>query len=249
MQKAAQNSTGKIKLWEKFEIIVGSGSDSGKYIARLEDQSSDGMIISTPEFVSGASLLHNGSECSVIVTKEDAVYQFDSTITLIDGPDGRQYVLRPPKRLQRVQRRQFVRIDLIKRVSLALLGRKGSIVRSLDALTWHDTRTVNVSGGGLLITCPTEIEPDDLMLVKVSFFPEVGLPLAVAAVCRRIQTVKKIKQAGIEFLRTEQLKRHFGAEDQKVLPESVTYFDQTMQNKLVNYVFQQQVILRQKGLL
>ncbi|MBU2532123.1 MAG: hypothetical protein KKB37_05255, partial [Alphaproteobacteria bacterium] len=86
-------------------------------------------------------------------------------------------------------------------------------------------------------------------LLKVMFFGEVGLPLALGAICRRTENSKGVLRVGIEFIRAEHLTKFFNEGQRRILPESASFFDQTMQNKLVNYIFQEQVRLRQKGLL
>lgn len=247
--ETVSTATGKIRIWEKLEILVGEGSGAGKYVARLEDLRSGLLVISAPEFISGSSLLRNGADCTVIVTKEDAIYEFSSTITVVENQGRRTYLLREPERLRRVQRRQFVRIDLRRILAIALIGRKNRISESIAMPSWQKTTTVNISGGGMLIDLPQEMAAGDLILVKAGFFPEIGLPIAVAAVVRRVQRIDKTLRAGIELLRGDQLHLHMDAAGLKLLPESVTFFDQIAQNKLVNYVFREQVKLRQKGLL
>ncbi len=249
MSETVSAATGKIRIWEKFEILVGEGSGAGKYVARLEDLRPGALVISAPEFISGSSLLRNGADCTVIVTKEDAIYEFSSTITVIESKGQRIYLLREPERLRRVQRRQFVRIELRRKLTLAVIGQKGRVTEAIKQPSWRKTTSVNISGGGMLIDVPQEMAMGDLLLVKADFFPEIGLPIALAAVVRRVGQSDQGMRAGIEFLRADQLPQQIDAAGLKLLPESVTFFDQIAQNKLVNYVFREQVKLRQKGLL
>ena len=183
------------------------------------------------------------------MTKEDAIYEFHSTITVVEHKGRRTYLLREPERLRRVQRRQFVRIELRCKVALAVIGQKGRVNDSIAQPSWEKTTTVNISGGGMLIEVPASLATGDLLLVKADFFPEIGMPIAVAAIVRRVERADKGNRAGIELLRADQLPPHFESPGRQMLPESVTFFDQIAQNKLVNYVFREQVKLRQKGLL
>jgi len=249
VEYALQNATQPIKLWEKIEIYVGEGSDAGRYVARIEDFARDGLVVSSPEYITGGTLMRNGSDCTVLLTRRDAVYEFHSCITVSGEGNNRRYVLTPPGDVRRVQRRQFVRIELVKPFSFAIVPDRVTDEMSFATLDWRQTRTVNISGGGILMAAPVPIKTGDLLLLKMKFFGEVGLPLALGAICRRTVTQKEQLLAGIEFIRAENLTRLFNEGQRRLLPESASYFDQTMQNKLVNYVFQEQVRLRQKGLL
>ena len=249
MEYAVQNMTAPIKLWEKIEINVGDGSGAGRYVSRVEDFAPEGFIISTPEFVSGDQLLRNGCACTVIITRKDAIYQFSSRITYRENRRGRVYSLTPPVRARRVQRRQFVRIELSRPLMYAVLPAGPGADPSVESLTWHESKTINISGGGILMPVHDEMTAGDRLLLRIRFFADVGLPLAVIAICRRTEPGEKSKRAGIEFLRADHLPKHLSSQQIARLPESVTFFDQTAQNKLVNYIFQEQVKLRQKGLL
>ncbi len=249
MQYALQNAIEPIKLWEKIEIYVGEGSEAGRYLARIEDFARDGLVVSAPEYLAGGTLMRNGSDCTVLLTRRDAVYEFHTTITVAGEGERRRYVITAPGDVRRVQRRQFVRIDMMKVFSIALVPDRVGEDTTHQSLQWRQTRSINISGGGMLIEAPVSLKKGDLLLVKMKFFGEVGLPLALGAVCRRTESDKGALRAGIEFVRSEQIPKFFNEGQRRLLPESASYFDQTMQNKLVNYIFQEQVRMRQKGLL
>lgn len=249
VQNALQNVTEPIKLWEKIEIYVGEGAEAGRYLSRIEDFAGDGLVISAPEYAGGNTLMHNHSDCTVLLTRRDSVYEFHSRITVDGEGEKRRYVITLPGDVRRVQRRQFVRIEMVKPLSLALMPDQVTEEMSLANLDWHTTQSVDLSGGGLLMLAPTPIKVGTLLLVKIEFFGEVGLPLALGAICRRTHHSRGKLRAGIEFIRAEHLPRHFNDKQRRLLPESASYFDQVMQNKLANYIFQEQGRLRQKGSL
>lgn len=249
MATPALSVSGKISLWDKFEIVIGDGSTAGRYLTRLEDFGQGVLVISVPEFVSGSDLLTNGAECRVVFTKEDAVYRFDSVIAVIDRKGRRTYLLRAPERIQRVQRRQFVRITACYPLTVTPLGSVNEPLAEQAQLERYPTESINISGGGMLIHAPVDLQLGDLLLVDISFFAEMNLPTPVAAVVRRVDRHADGVIAGIEFIRSEQIARFFGPKLPALLPETIGGFDQLMQNKLVNYVFGEQVKLRQKGLL
>jgi hypothetical protein len=85
--------------------------------------------------------------------------------------------------------------------------------------------------------------------MRVNYFRELELPEFVVGLCRRTCTVNKNKCAGIEFVISNQLSRHFSQKELKILPGSVADFDRKIQDVLVNGIFRKQIELRQKGLL
>lgn len=238
-----------LELWERIEIVVSDGADAGRYLARIEDFSKEGIVISRPEFVGGGALLRQNRDVIVEVTREDAAYQFHSRIRRVTTHAKTIYLLTFPVDARRLQRRQFVRVELYTRVSYANLTRDKREPNAGDGVTWQESSVVDISGGGVLIKAGEDLSPKDLLLLNLGFFAEVGLPDTVAAICRRTFRQEKELFAGIEFLRSEQLGRHLRGREIKGLPPSVRDFDRAAQNRLVAYIFQHQIELRKKGLL
>lgn len=238
-----------LKLWEKLEIVVGEDSNAGWYLARIEDFLEEGIVISSPEFIEGGTLLRKNSHVAVFLTREDAVYRFYSRVKQVKTHLETIYLLTPPRGVKRIQRRHFVRIELYARVSYAKLTGDEKPKLSCDQITWRKSTTVDISGGGMLIKADENLAPRDLLLVKVDFFPEIGLPDTIAAICRRTFRQGNDSFVGIEFLLSQRLGHYFKKGELKNLPQSVRDFAPTAQNKLVVYIFHQQIELRKKGLL
>ncbi|MFH1374796.1 MAG: PilZ domain-containing protein [bacterium] len=238
-----------LKLWEKVEIIVGDGESAGHYVARIEDFIDEGIIISSPEYTDGNTLLRDGCRILFLLTREDAVYQFVSTITRITRDGQTVHLLVRPKGPQRVQRRQFVRVDLFTGVSWVNLADNPLAGAGDSEMKWKKSKTVNISGGGVLMAVKESPSTGDLMLLKVDLFTEIGLPDVVASICRRTFRDDGKYLVGVQFLRSTQLAGHFTQGRLAALPATVRDFDQSAQNRLVTYVFQQQIELRKKGLL
>lgn len=234
-----------LRLWEKIEIVVGDDADKGLYLARIEDFIEDGIVISNPEFREGATLLRDNCEVVVLVVKEDAVYQFYSLLSKRGSGEAPVFVLTMPRDIHRVQRRQFVRIDVIKKVRIANLGAE----RIIPPVKWDDTVSINISGGGMLIKNIEGIEPPNILLVTCEIFAKLGIDEPLAAICRRAFTENHQDYAGVEFIRADNLAHHFYNEELENLPPTVKKFDHLAQNRLVTYVFQQQIDLRKKGLI
>jgi c-di-GMP-binding flagellar brake protein YcgR len=238
-----------LKLWERIEIVVGEGTDSGRYVARIEDFSEGGIIITRPDFVDGSALLQKNCDVIVLITKEDAVYQFHSRIKQIKTVSGIIHLLTFPKKLRRVQRRQFVRIELYTNVLYTNLSADKPDTNEGNRFKWKQYKGINISAGGILMTVKKGLKRQDLLLLKIALFEECGLSEMIAGICRRIVIKGNEFFVGVKFIRSDQLVHHFNQEGLMTLPQSVKDFDRSAQNKLAAYIFYQQIELRKKGLL
>jgi c-di-GMP-binding flagellar brake protein YcgR len=236
-------------VWEKIEIVVGEETNTGRYVARIEDFAKEGIIITQPEFIDGGTLLRENCDVAVFVTREDGVYRFHSRISRTKAGTKVTHLLSFPKTVRRVQRRQFVRIELFIPIQYANLstGRKGK--RASGQFKWLQSTIINMSAGGVLMKVPEQVACSDLILLKMDFLRQANVGDTIAGTCRRTFKESKEYYAGIEFITAQQLGRHFDAKKLRILSQSARDFDQTAQNRLASYVFLQQVELRKKGLL
>jgi c-di-GMP-binding flagellar brake protein YcgR len=241
-----------LRIWEPIEIIVGSEPDTGRYRSRIEDFINGGIVITSPEFVAGHTLLRYDVDVTVNVVRDDAVYQFHTKIRRHATSSGRFLILTPPRKIRRVQRRRFVRIEMLANVSYARIKPTMDWDDYDERLSWQMTRTVDISGGGILIKLidKEEVKHDgELYLLKIDFFRTNDLPEKVVGVCRRTFVKNDCAFAGLEMLTVDQLRDHFTPGQTKKLPPEVTSFDRRAQDKLVNHIFNKQIELRNKGLL
>lgn len=234
-----------LRLWEKIEIVVGEGDTKGVYLTRIEDFTDDAIIVCNPEFQQGRTLLRNNCEVVVLVIKEDAVYQFYSQIMKVEKDGQQAHALSLPTEIRRIQRRQFVRIEMFSNIRYANLGSRDFGRK----LVWHQSACENISGGGMLICSDDNVEPPDILLIKTDLFAKLHLPQPIAAICRRTLHKENRQYAGIEFIRADSLTHYLYGSELSNLPPSVVEFDHAAQNRLVTFVFQQQIDLRKKGLI
>ncbi len=250
MQTIEQKNPISLKLWERIRIIVGEEGSEGFYVARIEDFSGDKIIISKPELSAGETLLRNDCDCEVQVTRDDAVYMFHTRIHLHVDDTERQYWLDNPDKITRIQRRQFVRIDMWQKIRYACVKSVRDPQHTcITSLQWHDTASINVSGGGILIKTNGEVQVDDLVIIRTPLFDEIGIPDIIAGICRRSFQENGECVSGIEFLLDDQIDSYLGCDCARLLPESIYQYSLLMQNRLVIYIFRQQLELRKKGLL
>jgi c-di-GMP-binding flagellar brake protein YcgR len=238
-----------LAVWERIEIVIGEDHENARYVARIEDFIPEGIVVSRPEFVQGSVRLRDNCEVRGFITRKDAVYEFYSRIKKHEIGGQELFLLVSPRYFKRVQRRQFVRVELSRDVTYAVIKQKGGAAYDGRKLEWHEAKTQDVSGGGALMKGKDEIPVGTVILIKSRFFMEIGLPVTVAAVSRRCCLDKGVHLCGAEFLKTEFLGRYFSDSELTLLPESIQFFDLNAQNRLVRFTFDQQLDLRKKGLL
>ena len=247
--KATVGLSQPLRVWEKIELQVGDGPEAGRYLARIQDFINGGIVITDPEFLSGNLLLRENSTVAVIVNRNDAMYQFFSTIKRAIGKGGRQFILSPPRRYERVQRRMFARVNMQTKLSYSRIVPLGDWQSYDDRLTWHHTWTINVSAGGTLFRAADELPPNALLLLRMEYLKELQLPEVVVAEARRCARAESEWQCGARFLLAEMLPAHLEPRELSALPASIRRFDRNAQNRLASAVFTLQIELRKKGLL
>ena len=235
-----------LKLWEKIELVIGEDADAGHYVSRIEDFVDGGILIDKPEMVSGNIRLRDDAEIAVIVTKDDAVYQFFSRV---QKHNTQTYFLTMPDGVRRVQRRRFVRIDISEDILYAIAPQPNAPVRMGDFLKWHTGNGLNLSGGGVLLRVSEEVDRNDIILMKVPTFGALRLPEIVASICRRVEPDGDQFRCGLEFAEVNIMRDFFPPRYLRRLPRSVNDFNHHIQAILVDHVFRRQISLRQKGLL
>jgi len=236
-----------LRVWEKIEIQIGDDLDAGRYLARVQDFLDDGIAITEPEFIAGSSLLRDEADVTVLVTRDDAAYAFRSQIRAQTGRAERRFILSRPKRVERVQRRRYVRLEMVSKVAYAVIPRSIEWSERDKHLTWIQSQTVDLSAGGLQMRVENTIEPSTPVALAIDFFKQHGLPAMIAGLIRRVAHQDQQLIVGVEFLTDSQLAAHF--EDIADLPEEFRRFDSKVQNDLVTLVFRAQIDLRKKGLL
>ena len=249
MQSIKNNATSELQIWEKLRILVGDERDAGVYVARIEEFINGGIIITNPEFASGNSLLRNDIPVIVQITRKDAAYQFHSRIRVQGDDASRRFILTPPRGLQRVQRRMFARVDFPTRVVYAPLPTDSKWQDWENNGSWCETKADNLSAGGLLIESSEDMTVGMLVALWIDELREIGLPTDYLAVCRRSFLNEGKRYAGFEFISGSDLSRYLSKGDISRLPAKYKQFDRRIQDRLVTFLFQKQIELRQKGLI
>jgi c-di-GMP-binding flagellar brake protein YcgR len=237
-----------INVWDKVEIIFNEADKKGIYISRIEDIGKDFIIASRPDFVKGTGLLRDNSQIYVQYKRPDALYRFAANLKQISGDIDGSVRLSSLGKIERVQRREYVRIEKGLDLKYSVLKNSTSGFL-LDQLIWHESRSKNISAGGMLIKENSDIKEGDILLMRINEYEIIGMPRFICTVCHRRITIDDFTYIGMEFITRKYLKTYFRSEEIKKLPPLVKRFDAHIQNKMVNYIFEEQIKERQKGLI
>jgi len=237
-------------IWERLQLLVGDEGKEGFYSCRIADITSDTLVIDRPLFERGRSLLADGRMVIVHCTRADAAYAFTARVQETRPKSADRMFLQELGEVRRLQRRRFVRLDKVVQVKYRVLSDPLSKTIGLCTSEMDETRSLNVSAGGMLIEVRTELRVDNRLLLAFERRVMDNLPPHLVAITRHVRVLEGGPQvAGIEFILREDLPRHFTGRELELIPEAALAFDDRMQNRLVSELFAEQLVLRQKGLL
>lgn len=144
----------KLQLDQRIEINVETGPYQGTYhsnIAQIEDSC---IKIISPFNRGEIVPLRIGLPLTIYYTGSYAAYCFETEIISREKNNEPLLVINPPENIQRIQRRDYFRMDAKEKVKYRLLGTDNE---------YKETNTVDISGGGLAIAVDEEIKEESLL--------------------------------------------------------------------------------------
>jgi c-di-GMP-binding flagellar brake protein YcgR len=249
LEKTSANNV-KIQLWEKLELECGKNDNTGIYFARVQDLSNGGILIDRPIWLSGEPTFNPDEYFLVTVMREDGAYRFNGRIIKSYKKGDKQfYVIKHPDKLYRHQRRGYVRVEIDMNVHFKLLNDVLDSKISLEESKEYVACSINLSASGILINSLKVLDKGDMVALYLKE-KSLRMEYPVFGIVRRIVDAENNRiQAGIEFITAEELEKQFDAEQLKRLPDSIFSFTDRRRQALVQFVFNYQIKLRQKGLI
>jgi c-di-GMP-binding flagellar brake protein YcgR len=250
MSRATKVKTAGIslELWEKLEIIVEGDERFSLYVTRVEDIDEEYILASRPTLVEGNHLLSENKPVYLQYSRPDALYRFQARMSAPKNGRAGQVQFAEFGTIQRVQRREFARVDMKLELKYCVIKAEGIVLDKNNSF-WYDSHTLNASAGGLLMKVHDKLEVGDIIVIRIADYHQMGIPRLVSAACCRVTDINERKYAGVQFLTEDRLKKHFKDGELRQLPPQVTRFTRLIQNKMVKFIFEEQIKRRQKGLL
>ncbi|MEZ5359871.1 MAG: PilZ domain-containing protein [Candidatus Zixiibacteriota bacterium] len=239
-----------VQVWEKLHLAVGEPGKEGVYACRVTDIHKDKLVISRPEFQYGDSLLANNRVISARFTRADAAYSFKARLIEAENKKEDTMYLVELGKIERLQRRRFVRLDLVYPIKYKLMQKPLEETVELKGRGFFQARTLNISSGGTLVQSESELKVNQIILMDFLDCKLENLPRYVLAICRQTRLDDNQNYlAGFEFMLEENLHKHFSHENLKMIPAVARMYDDRMQNALVTELFTEQLLMRKKGIL
>lgn len=226
--------SGAPKINQQVRLEVPFGPFQGNYVTRVEGiddlEIKLGMPIANWEYVT----LPPGIEVTVEYQDEAAVYRFNSVVVAAKDQALPQLTLRPPDQIDRIQRRDHVRIDVDLSVRMAVLPEEAEEMppeARWPAAPNLKARTRDLSAGGSLIVTEATLTPGSLLEVALDL-PRGEAPLGILA--RVVRVVKSTPKDDHE--------EHWVALQWVGITEND-------RSRMTRFIFTEQVSRRRKGLV
>lgn len=240
-----------LQLWERLELQWGSDDEKGIYSARVEDIRDEGILIDRPIWMSGEPAFDVMEPFLATVFRADGAYRFKTSIVKTLKDKGRRYyVASLPQNIYRLQRRADCRVVMELSINFSLIEKFLRKETELKDLKEYYGTTVNLSASGILFESKKVLNVDDLISIYLNN-SEIGIAHPILGIVRRLVDINKEDriQAGVQFIPVEDSYKLVKQEYQKRMPEYLKKFDKKKKQKLMQYIFNYQVKLRQKGLI
>ena len=241
MQLSIPKISERLIIWEKLEIFTSADKNAGMYVARIEDFIDDGIIITQPELIKGAQLLRDNCDIIMHVTKTDAIYCFHALIQKQMNNGREQYILSNLTFVDRIQRREFARVKYSTAIEYTLFDEQYS-----NKQKWHRSYSWDISGNGILIETKEFVKQESLILLRIQLFEELDIGIPILGRTHRTLLDNHTRLSGVAFIsKTDILgfKMNYPIDLVHNLEKN---FDSIAQEKIVTFVFNQQIKQRKK---
>jgi len=208
-------------------IVVPEGHSAGRYASRIEDIENDGVLLAAPTHKGAMLRLSEGQRIEVQIAWHDAVYCLSVRVeAMITDPIPLIRVAKPG-RAERVQRREFVRVDVNLPVRYACLDEAPG-----EPAAYCGGSATSLSGGGLLLLTwhmPRSLRPGSRVKLQL----ELSRDTRVSA------------KGLVVRISTEETDRG----QYYKLAIAFDEIDEKQRDMIVKHVLQRQFAMRRKGLL
>lgn len=240
----------QLQLWEKMELEFGKNRNTGFYFARAEDLSNGEILITRPIWLSGEPAFNPSENFIVTIFREDGAYRFNAKIIRSFERKGKHYyAIKYPERFYRHQRRGYVRVEIDVIVHFKILNDVLTGKTAYEDAKEYMASSINLSGSGILINTLKVLKQEDMAALTIRS-ESLNMDFPIFGIVRRIVDAENNRiNAGIEFITSEVLERQIDAKQLKKLPDAIFNFSERRRQILVQFIFNYQIKLRQKGLI
>ncbi|MFH2036172.1 MAG: PilZ domain-containing protein [Candidatus Zixiibacteriota bacterium] len=189
--------------------------------------------------------LINNQKISVQVTYRGEPVIFESKI--VSPMKGRMYIPISQQLIPKIFR-AFERYSLMLDVRLAYFNNTGISTTRLNRLKWLETKTKNISGGGIMVNLPVDLTKDFFMILHLGWdHPDV--PKLLLGQVRHSHQAGNKFDVGIEFVIKETYRNNLPVSLIRNLPEKLFEFSDAGRKKMDNIIKDEKIGARNTGAL
>ncbi|MCL4516001.1 MAG: flagellar brake domain-containing protein [Firmicutes bacterium] len=214
-----------LKVGQSVQVEVSQGEYAGRYTSRIEDVSRRSFSLAIPTKKGDLISLPMATPVTVSYAVEDTVkggvIQFEARVIGFAEDPVPCLILSLPNNVERIQKRQDVRLECLMSLKYRIRGITGSLS------DWRKAYCSNLSGGGLTLVDHEDL-PNGLRL-------DVELPLPRITIRVIGEIVRKIDYN----------------KDSSTFNYGVRFavIDEFTRDSIIKYIFERQRELRRKGRL
>ncbi|KXS49945.1 c-di-GMP-binding flagellar brake protein YcgR, contains PilZNR and PilZ domains [Halanaerobium congolense] len=208
----------KLKVNDKIEVEFKSDKYPDIYLSKVADFVDAGIVI-TGLYKHGTPLaVKKGDKINVYFTTERAAYEFESVVLQRIKKPIYFILIKEPKELKRIQRRDYFRLELDRIMKVHKEKKDGSVMKK-------EAHLLDISGGGVQIKAKEEFAEGDI--IKLSFGSLLNMSeLIKGKIVRKSKDDFETYRYGVEFVDINAGERE----------------------KIIQWIFSLQRQLRKKGL-
>lgn len=205
-----------IKLGEKVEVeILEKGEYEGHYLSRIEDIENGRIHIGLPMEKGHIIPLRVGASININLVKKDGVYTFGGLVLTRYLKPYANFVLEYPKKIHRLQRRNYVRITINAAVLFSIIEDKPKNEpkdKVEEPIKIEKAVSLNLSGGGLFFICLKDMPIGTKLKTTVVLPNSTQLKDIISEIKRKDFIGEKGKEKfnyGVEFIEINEKTRDY----------------------------------------
>ena len=170
------------KLEQKIKVRSENLAEDELYETHVRDFAADRLYLDIPKAEGAFVVPPMGSKILANFIFKNNVYFFETNIVSITRLQGVPvWVLDMPTEFKRIQRRSFLRMDVLLPVRIRIESREGVFLPSVK------THCLDISAGGVRYVLDFPINSGKLAKLSVDDFPGIG---RMEALCKAVRSVK-----------------------------------------------------------
>jgi c-di-GMP-binding flagellar brake protein YcgR len=238
---------------EKLDLHLRRDEKNYTFFSRVVEHTSTHILIEYPVAVEGGGVLMVGDWVHVSFTRDDAAWAFMTRIVAKIRGNQPLMKLAPPEKIERHQRRRYVRVDWPSAVSWWPIHQPYSNPKPNDVIGGEANGSIiNISAGGVLIAGdhPPPVGEYIILMPKAKDWPLDGSLVGKIVWREHLPPEHKYQMyAGVDFRDHAEFTRSWNSGHLVELPDHLVLLTPAVRQRLMQFVHHLQIELRQKGLL